>query len=146
MKVKRIRKILLGVDLAHFSEDTIKFAVETAKIRRSKLTVMFVYRSVHPIINLATPKKSSPNEIENCKSELISLCEKHIPKSVDWEAVVIEGKPIYQTIVRAAQKISTDLIILGEHDRHQQDEILLGSNAEKIARYAPCSVLILKNR
>ncbi|MBU2514757.1 universal stress protein [bacterium] len=140
--MKRFKKILLGIDLNHFSKEAMEFAAETAKLRHSKLIVMYVHRS--PLKNIAVSKNTTQKEIEKYKSELIKLCEKYISKSVNWEAVVLEGRPIYQTIIRAAKKLQSDLIIVGEHDRHQLDEILLGSNAEKIVRYAPCSVFVLR--
>ncbi len=142
--MKRFKKILLGIDLDHFSKEAMKFAAETAKIRRSKLIVMYVHRNHHSLINIAISKSTTQKEIEKNKQELLNLCERYIPKSIDWEAVVIEGKPIYQIITRAAKELQSDLIIVGEYDRHHLDEILLGSNTEKIVRYAPCSVFVLR--
>ncbi len=142
--MRRFKKILIGIDLNHFSKELLEFGADTAKLRNSRLIVIYIHKPPNPLVNIASPKGTLQKELDHCKTELIKLCKKHIPKPLDWEAVVIEGKPIYQTIIQSAKKLQSDLIIVGEHDRHQLDEILLGSNTEKIVRYSPCSVFVLR--
>ncbi len=142
--MRQFKKILLGIDLNHFSEEAMVFAADTAEMRGSSLVVLYAHRSYIPIVNVSLPKGTIQKDEEEYKSELTELCKKHIGDKVAWEAVVIEGRPVYQTILRAAEKLESDLIIVGEHDRHELDEILLGSNTEKIVRYAKCSVFVLR--
>ena len=144
--MKSYKKIILGIDLNHFSVGTMVFAAETAEMCGASLIVIYAHKSYLPIVNVSLPKGTIQRDEAEYKEELEELCKKHIPPVVAWETVVIEGRPIYQTIIRAAKKLEADLIIVGEQDRHSLDEILIGSNTEKIVRYAPCSVYVLKNR
>ncbi len=142
--MRQFKKIILGIDLNHFSKEAMEFAAETAEMCKSKLIVIYAHRSYMSIVNVSLPKGTIQKDEAEYKKELTDLCKEHIADSVDCEAVVIEGRPIYQTILRAAEKLDADLIIVGEHDRHDLDEIMLGSNAEKIVRYAKCSVFVLR--
>ena len=47
-------------------------------------------------------------------------------------------------IVRAAEEEPTDLVVLGSHGRSAVARFLLGSVAERVARHAPCSVLLVR--
>jgi nucleotide-binding universal stress UspA family protein len=54
-----------------------------------------------------------------------------------------EGDP-KSTIIDTATRLTADLIVLGSHGRRGLDRFLLGSVSEGVARYAPCSVLIVR--
>ncbi|MCC2671510.1 MAG: putative Universal stress protein UspA [Armatimonadetes bacterium] len=47
-------------------------------------------------------------------------------------------------ILSAAEELSTDLIVLGSHGRSALARFLLGSVAERVARHAPCPVLLVR--
>lgn len=54
-----------------------------------------------------------------------------------------EGNPASE-ILRVAQAIGADLIIMGTHGRRGLDRILMGSVAEQVLRKAHCPVLTVK--
>jgi universal stress protein A len=54
-----------------------------------------------------------------------------------------EGDPA-TTILRAAQEIHADLIVMGTHGRTGLGRLLMGSVAEQVVRKAPCPVLTVK--
>ena len=56
---------------------------------------------------------------------------------------MIHGVP-FQQILDTAKARQVDLIILGTHGRTGLAHVLLGSVAEKVARLAPCPVLIAR--
>ena len=47
-------------------------------------------------------------------------------------------------IVRAATELATDLIVLGSHGHSAIARLLLGNVAERVARHAPCPVLLVR--
>ncbi len=49
-----------------------------------------------------------------------------------------------EEIVKRARSLSADLLIVGTHDSVGLERFLLGSVAEKLAKRAPCSVLIVR--
>ncbi len=62
---------------------------------------------------------------------------------VEWERSSIEGRPA-TAIVRHAEQVKADLIVMGTHGRSGLPYILLGSVAEKVARAASCPLLTIR--
>lgn len=56
----------------------------------------------------------------------------------------VETGPPARTIVRVADDIGADYIVMGSHGRSGASRILLGSIAESVTRRAPCPVLIVR--
>lgn len=59
--------------------------------------------------------------------------------------LVHEGDPDKEIIV-AAKDIAADLIVMGSHSRRHLWDVLLGSVTAKVAKAAPCPVLIVSHR
>jgi nucleotide-binding universal stress UspA family protein len=64
-------------------------------------------------------------------------------EKVDWEKCNGEGQAA-SVIVRQAEKIQADIIVIGTHGRTGLPHMLLGSVAEKVVRTASCSVLTIR--
>jgi len=139
-----INNIILGVDLQHVSTNLFSFAVETARIREAKLSVIYIHQNVMPLVNVLMPKDLLEKAKQESEAELKNLCHKNIPAVVEWESAVLEGRSVYESLISATKKLDAGLIIIGAHDKHSLDEILLGTNTEKIVRYAPCSIFVYK--
>jgi len=54
-----------------------------------------------------------------------------------------EGDPASE-VVKCARAINADLVLVGTHDRVGLEKLLLGSVAAKVARSAPCPVVIVR--
>jgi nucleotide-binding universal stress UspA family protein len=66
-----------------------------------------------------------------------------VPSGLMVEKIVALGS-IYREILRAAQEVPADRIVMGSH-RPERKDFLLGSNAAKVARHAKCSVLVVRH-
>lgn len=64
-------------------------------------------------------------------------------EKVDWEKSSTEGKAAI-AIVRQAEQVKADVIVMGTQGRSGLPYILLGSVAEKVARTASCPVLTIR--
>jgi nucleotide-binding universal stress UspA family protein len=62
---------------------------------------------------------------------------------VRMERQLAEGSPS-EEILRIAQQINADLIVLGTHGRSGLARVLMGSVAEDVLRKASCPVLTVK--
>jgi nucleotide-binding universal stress UspA family protein len=56
-----------------------------------------------------------------------------------------EGEP-RTTIVDHAERVKSDLVVVGSHGRRGLPRLLLGSVSEYVARHAPCSVEIVRQQ
>jgi nucleotide-binding universal stress UspA family protein len=82
----------------------------------------------------------SPQEIEPEWEAFLS----GLPlEKVDWEKSTGEGQAA-TAIVRQAENIQADMIVIGTHGRSGLPHMLLGSVAEKVVRTASCSVLTIR--
>jgi len=50
----------------------------------------------------------------------------------------------HEAIVAAAKEFGVDLIIISTHGRTGLERVLLGSTVDKLTRYAPCPMLIVR--
>jgi nucleotide-binding universal stress UspA family protein len=62
---------------------------------------------------------------------------------IDAESRVLDG-PAPGAIVRYAEELGAELVVVGAHGRTGLTRLLLGSVAEKIVRSASCSVLVVR--
>ncbi len=51
-----------------------------------------------------------------------------------------------ETIIAMAKKDNADLLVLGSHGRQRIEAFLMGSVSQKVSTYAPCSVLLVKQK
>jgi nucleotide-binding universal stress UspA family protein len=56
-----------------------------------------------------------------------------------------QGDPADE-ILRCARSLSADLLVLGTHDAWGLERFLLGSVAETVAKRAPCSVVVVRQK
>lgn len=75
--------------------------------------------------------------------ELEELIQKEIGNKVVADYVIRTGKAFYE-IDQFARETSIDLIIIATHGHTGVEHILFGSTAEKVVRYAPCPVLVVR--
>ena len=64
-------------------------------------------------------------------------------EKIEWEKSMKEGDAS-SAIVRQAQDLKADVIVMGTHGRSGLPYMLLGSVAEKVVRTAPCAVLTIR--
>jgi nucleotide-binding universal stress UspA family protein len=56
-----------------------------------------------------------------------------------------EGSPLVE-ILKVAEEVGADLVVLGTHGRTGMDRFVVGSVAERVTRKASCSVLIIREK
>ncbi|MGH7440359.1 MAG: universal stress protein [Polyangiaceae bacterium] len=56
-----------------------------------------------------------------------------------------QGDPASE-IVQRAQSLAADWLLIGTHDTHGLERLLLGSVADKVAKSAPCSVMVVRKK
>ncbi len=71
--------------------------------------------------------------------------EQHVEPSLLRNTMVREGTP-HREIAEAARELPADLIIIATKGRRGLARALLGSTTEKVVRFAPCPVLVVREK
>ncbi len=140
------KDILLPVDLgnAESQRKAVKTAVHLAKTAKARLHVMTVVPDFGlSIVGSFFPEGYEKHALDEASKKLHDFVQAEIPKSVKVQHIVGHGT-IYEEILRAANELGCDVIILASH-RPELKDYLLGPNAARVARHAACSVMIVRD-
>ncbi len=94
---------------------------------------------------------SSENDFEAYRQEISKLSQ-HVlhemrdelaPYTSETQLIADSGDPA-ESIIQTAEENQADLIVLGHRGMNATSAFLLGGVSQKVATYAPCSVLICK--
>jgi nucleotide-binding universal stress UspA family protein len=139
------KDILLAVDLAH--PDTqmraVSTAAEYAKAFGSRLHVVTVVPDFGmSIVGSFFPEGYERQALERAREDLHAFTRDRLPEDLTVQHIVGHGT-IYQEILRLAEEVKADLIVMASH-RPGLEDYLLGPNAARVVRHAATSVLVVR--
>jgi universal stress protein A len=143
--MKTYQNILLSVDFADHLKVVVDRAQSLAEQYQANLTVMHVVEYVplsEPLYGSVMPLDIDLTEqlVEAARKRLLAMTKRlSLPES----ALRIEVGSAKSEIVRVAEEINADLIIVGSHGRHGI-ALLLGSTATSVLHHARCDVLAVR--
>ena len=133
-----IKKIILATDFSDISKDACSHALLLAHTHQAELIVL------HAFDKNARNAPSSYYFIEEArqrgKDTLIELAKSF---DLEVESIITEGLPGHE-IVRVAEELNADLIVLGTHGYTGWNQFTIGSVAEFVVKHAPCAVLTIR--
>lgn len=137
------KKILLVVDLSDDSKRVGERAKAIAACYQSEITLLHVveYVPVEPMGEALLPTVQIEGElVERARLKLAELAQK---LGLAQSPTLIETGSIKTEIVRTAQRLHADLIVLGSRERHGL-AILLNFTEDTVLHAAPCDVLAVR--
>jgi len=146
--------ILFPIDLNHESswKPALPVAVELARARDATLHVMTVVPKLRGTPGLPSgvdfgedvPPLEEYNRRmkESMEQEIDRFIQDEIPDDIRVEKVVAMGS-VYRQILQVSEDIDANLIVMSGY-RPSLQSFLLGTNAERVARHAGCSVYIVR--
>jgi len=140
------KSILLPVDLASkgASNKPLELAVELAKKGDATLHVMTVMPDFGmSIVGSYFDKDFEGAAMKDMTAELKNWISRNVPAGLKTKAHMAHGS-IYDEIVRLADKLGCDAIVLAAH-RPELRDYLLGPNAARVVRHAKQSVLVVRD-
>lgn len=137
-----IRTILFPTDFSETSTRAFGYACELARENRAKLVAVHVLEPVPPLV---ADGIVIPCDLEGARDAAQQRLWNLTPNQsgLEFERELCDG-PAAATIVKTAEEISADLIVMGTHGRSGVRRLLLGSVAEEVLRHAHCPVLLVK--
>ena len=144
-----IKKIACCTDFSDNAEAAFATALDMAEKYQAKL---FVIHVLPPVINpISTDIDWTFPDVPEQKSLLLNLEKRmeqdygsRIKGDIDYELIVLNGH-ISSEIITFLRDNSVDLVVLGSYGLSGMGLVVFGSVSRRVARKAPCSVLIDRN-
>ena len=143
----QIHNVLVPVDFSAPSLGAVEFALPLVKRFGAHLHLVHVFARDYPITALVAMPFVLP-ELEINKSvhrHLKDVAKKYSIELPRENIHALEGRP-FQEICRLARDISIDLIIIATRGNTGFKHLTLGSTAQRVVRYSPCPVLVMRGR
>ena len=149
-------KILAAVDFSDDSASALVYAASLSKRLDDKLVILHVIHDQAGSPGYYTEKKIKGEKkrlkrLEEIAGEMMSdFVEKLMEENPDIkgvlkkaEIILISGLTVTK-ILQVVEKLSPELLVLGNKGRTSLKHILLGSKAEQLARLCPIPVTLVK--
>lgn len=143
-----MKKLLVPIDFSAQAEYAAKVAVNIAKLTDSKIYLLHMLELPTGIIDPSSYGTSS-----NTPTALLFLKRAHekfenFKKQPFFEGIEIEDSVLfhkaYDGIIDESVKNDIDLIVMGSKGTSGLEEMLVGSNTEKVVRNSDIPVLVIK--
>lgn len=133
------RKILVAVDFDSASRGALDLGAGLAREYEAELVVVHAMEMLIPPYPIALMPELTPIQ-QAAQSGLDRILERLETVWPRVRGALLWGNPA-ETIVRYADEIDADLVVIGTHGRTGPSRWLLGSVAEKVTRWCHTPVL-----
>jgi len=150
-KPNKMRKILVPTDFSDEARIALDFAIQIAG--KTSATIKLVHVFEYPVATAYTaldvggpdPAESevAREMMDENKTQLTIMGEIARNKNVMVEQEIKIGNP-FINISSELKDEDVDLVVMGSKGSSGLDEVLIGSNTEKVVRHAPCPVITVK--
>ena len=154
--IHRIKKILYATDLSENSAYAFRYAVNSAQQHGAKIHILHVLEEIKTNILAAYYELEKLQEIrekgkeevkDRIQKRLETFCQKELMKDPECRDLVastevVEGDPAAE-ILRKADELGVDLVVMGTHGKGLLEHAFLGSVAEKILHRIKIPVLTI---
>ena len=135
------QKILVAYDASPHSEHAVSVALSIAGDMKAKLFVLAV---VHPPELAESAEVNAVLEVarERYERSFFPIREQAKQREIELETDIVVGHPAEQ-IIHRAETIQASLIVMGKRSHTILHRWMLGSNTERVLKYAHCPVMIV---
>lgn len=144
------KRILVCLDFSKLGDDVVTYGHSLAHSLDAEVTFIHVIEFTQAFKGYDTRAMGHlPETIRDKAKERIELlvmqaeAKKPTGKDHRHPLVVKEGEPA-EEIITLAKDGNFDLVVVGNRGNSRIASLVVGSTASKVARYAPCSVLIYR--
>jgi nucleotide-binding universal stress UspA family protein len=140
------KSVLLPIDLNRETtwKKPLELAVELVQASGGTLHVMSVLPDFGmAIVGTYFDKDFEGAALQDMTGQLKAWASRHVPNEVKTKVHLAHGS-IYDEIMRLADKLGCDAIVMAAH-RPELRDYLLGPNAARVVRHAKQSVLVVRD-
>jgi nucleotide-binding universal stress UspA family protein len=137
-----VHTILHPTDFSEHSQSAFWLACALARDYGARLVVLHVVATPTVVYGDGVVVPPDPEELRDIAREQLDRLQ--VPHGdVRAERRMAEGDAV-EAILRMAQDVQADLLVMGTHGRTGLGRLLMGSVAEQVVRKASCPVLTVK--
>ena len=144
-----LHRILMTTDFSDYSKEALEYAVHMARSFGADLYLLHVFEP--PFFSPSGVSLSVRPEVhqwikeikEEESKKLDILAEEVRHKGAKVHPIFKAGTPFLE-ILKTAEEIPADLIVLGTHGRTGLAHVLMGSVAERVVRKSACPVFSVR--
>ncbi len=141
------KTVLLTLDLnAKASwEKALPQAIELVRTSGGTLHIMSVVPDLGtPLVEGFFPHDYEEKAVAAASMALDKLVEESVPSDISVKQHLAFGK-IHRKVLRVIDETACDLVVMASHKPDRVREFLVGSNADRIVRRSPVSVLVVRS-
>ena len=150
---RRVKRVLLATDGSQYSDAAARFLISLPPPRQSLIILVTSLQShmaalvKMPTLDIETNRRILDElraaEEEAARSLMAKTLKQFRSKGYDVESHVLRGEPAAE-ILAVARTFNPDLVVLGAKGLSGIETFLLGSVAQRVARFSRYSVLIVR--
>ena len=158
--IPEIKKILYATDLSDNARYAFGYAISLADRYDAKISVINVVEELSPFAQsmvedivgteklVSLRKEKEAKVIESIKQRLEEFCRqtiREVPEcSLAVERTIVEsGQPV-DVIIRHAEEMNADLIVMGSHGQGMLADVTMGSTSRRVLRRCSRPVLVIR--
>lgn len=141
-----MKRILVPTDFSEHAEHALKIAAQIAKKNDSEIIILHMLEFPHQTNDAIFGGVSIPETMlfmQKANETLDAISQSSFLDGIQVTEVVKMDKPIHG-ITQVSKDYNIDLIIMGSHGSSGLEELLIGSNTEKVVRNSEIPVLVIK--
>lgn len=140
-----IKKILIATDGSEFTKEAVTQGLHLAKVLGAEVTALYVIDQTSFVsFPIDSSIVSVYSLLENEGKRAVEEVKKDGEQlGVKVATIVAEGSPTRKIVEMAA---NMDLVVIGTLGRSALSKLFMGSVAERVTRYAPCPVLVVRSK
>ena len=142
-----MKKILVPIDFSKPSEYAAKMAAKIAKKTSASITLIHLIELPSEAVNMDFSSRFSIPEsmlyLRKIKEKILKFKNNFFTEDMKVDYFIKLNNP-FDGIRKYADKIDADLIIMGSKGHSKFEEIIIGSNTEKIVRSSKIPVIVVK--
>jgi len=144
----RIRRILVPTDFSPASAKSMSYALRLADGLNCEITLLHVLEPSRPLTTLEHPTATafSKEELADAEEGLRDLVDLAKTDGAPATRLILRTGVATHEIVETAKDLDVDLIVIATHGFTGWKHFAIGSTAERVARAAPCPVLVVREK
>ena len=141
-----ITKILVPTDFSSASEKAFSYALRFAQELGSQIALLHVLEPAAVSAFESLPPVCTEELKANAEENLRALVNSARAASVNRIGSTMRSGIAAHQIVEVAKELDVDLVVIATHGFTGWKHFAIGSTAERVARAAPCPVLVVREK